>query len=149
MRDECNLRAMREHYNSMIDLCGRAGHLKEAYQVLQTMPLEPDIVSWISLLNHCQTYGKLEFAKSFLYHVMSTGLDKCLAFTLISNFNQDSMLHSSVYAVQHRKAMEVSDEAHNFIEGDQSYAHNSQHVNSKLKRWNLFLKSYECDVLIF
>ena len=139
VRDEFSLRAMRKHYNSMIDLCGRAGHLKEAYQVLQTMPLEPDIVSWISLLNHCQTYGKLEFSKSFLYHVMGAGLDKSMAFTLISNFNQDSMLHSAVYAVQHRKAMKFSDEAHNFIEGDQSYAHNSL-VNSKLRSWNLFLK---------
>ena len=79
---------------------------------------------------------------------MNTGLDKSLAFALKSNFNRDSMLHNSEYAVQHRKGMEVSDVAHTFIEGDQSYAHKS-HVNSKLKSWNLPLKSYECDVYNF
>ena len=46
-----------EQYSCMIDLFGRSGHLFEAEDILQTSPVLPDKVSWLSLLTSCRTYG--------------------------------------------------------------------------------------------
>jgi pentatricopeptide repeat protein len=43
-----------DHYNCLVDLLSRAGRLSDAYGLLTTMPVHPDIVSWRCLLNACQ-----------------------------------------------------------------------------------------------
>ncbi|KAE9467635.1 hypothetical protein C3L33_00459, partial [Rhododendron williamsianum] len=44
-----------EHYGAMVDLLGRAGHLDEAYAIVQEMPMEPDVVIWRAFLSACRT----------------------------------------------------------------------------------------------
>lgn len=52
-----------KHYGSMVDLLGRAGRLKEAYEIINSMPMFPDVVLWQSLLGACKTYGNVEMAE--------------------------------------------------------------------------------------
>ena len=46
-----------ELYGCMIDLLGRTGCLKEADDLIQTMPSFPDFIIWTSLLTSCRIYG--------------------------------------------------------------------------------------------
>ncbi|KAK9280310.1 hypothetical protein L1049_013998 [Liquidambar formosana] len=52
-----------EHYGCMVDLLGRAGELKEAYNLIQSMPMKPDSVVWGALLGACSFYGHVDLAE--------------------------------------------------------------------------------------
>ncbi|EPS64702.1 hypothetical protein M569_10080 [Genlisea aurea] len=48
-----------EHYACMISMFGRAGLFNEAEQFIRSMPIEPDIFIWGSLLGACQQHGNV------------------------------------------------------------------------------------------
>eukprot|EP00249_Psilotum_nudum_P015893 c25573_g2_i3 orf=225-1328(+) len=52
MREEHDIIPSIEQYNCMVDLLGRAGHLNEAEDLLQTF--QSDIIGWRSLLTACR-----------------------------------------------------------------------------------------------
>ncbi|KAB2033981.1 hypothetical protein ES319_D04G053300v1 [Gossypium barbadense] len=45
------------HYGAMVDILGRAGHLKDAYTFINNMPIEPDPVLWRTLLSACSVHN--------------------------------------------------------------------------------------------
>ncbi|KAJ9539760.1 hypothetical protein OSB04_026266 [Centaurea solstitialis] len=51
------------HYACMIDLLGRAGKLQEAWDVIQNMPIEPNVMAWKSLLASSFIHKNMELAK--------------------------------------------------------------------------------------
>ncbi|GLJ06991.1 hypothetical protein SUGI_0054920 [Cryptomeria japonica] len=52
-----------EHYACMVDLLSRAGHLDEALDFIQKMPMEPDATVWGALLAACRVYCNVELAE--------------------------------------------------------------------------------------
>ena len=52
-----------EHYGCLVDLLGRAGKLKEAYDIVKSMPEEPNEVIWGSLLGACNVHGDAEMSR--------------------------------------------------------------------------------------
>lgn len=52
-----------EHYSCMVDLLGRAGYLDEAWDFIETMPIEPDNTIWGTLLGSCQVHYNLELGE--------------------------------------------------------------------------------------
>ncbi|CAL0332158.1 unnamed protein product [Lupinus luteus] len=46
-----------QHYGCIVDLLGRAGQLREAYDFIMEMPISPDAVIWRSLLGACKIHG--------------------------------------------------------------------------------------------
>ncbi|XP_059307860.1 pentatricopeptide repeat-containing protein At1g20230 [Lycium ferocissimum] len=57
------LEARVEHYACMVSLLGRAGKLKEAYNMISTMPIEPDGCVWGALLSSCRTHRNLSLGE--------------------------------------------------------------------------------------
>ncbi|XP_057958911.1 pentatricopeptide repeat-containing protein At1g08070, chloroplastic-like [Malania oleifera] len=51
-----------EHYACMVDLLGRAGHLEEAFELIQNMVVLPDSIIWGTLLSACRIHRNLELA---------------------------------------------------------------------------------------
>ena len=49
-----------EHYGCMVDLLGRAGKLQEAVQFIESMPLKPGAIIWVTLLSSCIAHGDAE-----------------------------------------------------------------------------------------
>ncbi|CAL0328656.1 unnamed protein product [Lupinus luteus] len=49
-----------EHYGCMVDLLSRAGLLKEAEEMIASMPMAPDVAIWGALLNACRIYKDME-----------------------------------------------------------------------------------------
>ncbi|PON71640.1 DYW domain containing protein [Parasponia andersonii] len=81
-----------EHYGCMIDLLGRAGLMKEAYEYIQNMPLKPNAVIWRTLLGACTIHGDLvlgEFVRSRLQQ-------------LEPGHSGDYVLLSNLYALESR-----------------------------------------------
>ncbi|KDP34228.1 hypothetical protein JCGZ_07799 [Jatropha curcas] len=52
-----------EHYACMVDLLGRAGRLREAKDIIDKMPLKPNIGIWQTLLSACRVHGDLELGR--------------------------------------------------------------------------------------
>jgi len=52
-----------EHYGCMVDLLGRGGLIKEAVDMIKSMPWEPNEVIWGSLLSACRLHKNVEYAE--------------------------------------------------------------------------------------
>ncbi|XP_024545182.1 pentatricopeptide repeat-containing protein At4g02750-like [Selaginella moellendorffii] len=46
-----------EHFMCVIDLLGRTGRLDEAQEVIDSMPIEPGSIAYMTLLGACKTHG--------------------------------------------------------------------------------------------
>ncbi|KAF8660010.1 hypothetical protein HU200_058095 [Digitaria exilis] len=56
MLQERRVRPKAEHYACMVDLLGRAGELGEARDLIRTMPMEPTVGIWQTLLSACRVH---------------------------------------------------------------------------------------------
>ncbi|XP_052192160.1 pentatricopeptide repeat-containing protein At2g22070 [Diospyros lotus] len=63
MKDKHGIEPTLSHYACMIDLFGRAGLLQEAHDFVVSMPIEPDVIAWGSLLASCRVHKNVELAK--------------------------------------------------------------------------------------
>lgn len=70
MIKECGLRPRIQHYGCMIDLFGKAGLLGDAYEVISTMPLEPNVVIWSSFLSSCKLHRQFMMTEKVIDQVM-------------------------------------------------------------------------------
>ncbi|KAL5209120.1 hypothetical protein ABZP36_004743 [Zizania latifolia] len=48
------------HYGCMVDLLGRAGYVREAEELIKSMPMSPDVPAWGALLGSCWKHGDNE-----------------------------------------------------------------------------------------
>lgn len=51
-----------EHFASLVDILGRQGQLKEAMDLINTMPFKPDKAVWGALLGGCRVHNNVELA---------------------------------------------------------------------------------------
>ncbi|KAM3201105.1 hypothetical protein P3L10_033468 [Capsicum annuum] len=71
MIEECGLRPTIQHYGCMVDLFGKAGLLGEAYEVINTMPRQPNVDLCGSFLSSCKLHKQFEMAKRVIEKVMN------------------------------------------------------------------------------
>ncbi|CAO2821801.1 unnamed protein product [Amaranthus hypochondriacus] len=63
MTERHGIRPSVEHYACLVDVLGRANHLKEAAKVIEGMKVEPGPKVWGSLLGSCRIHCNVEFAE--------------------------------------------------------------------------------------
>ncbi|XP_021898574.1 pentatricopeptide repeat-containing protein At3g21470 [Carica papaya] len=77
-----------KHYGCLVDILGRAGKLKEAYDVIKKMPMKPNDAVWVALLGACRIHVDMDMAEKILEEVNRSDL-KCSGndsqFVLVSN----------------------------------------------------------------
>lgn len=122
-----------KHYGSVVDLLGRAGRLKEAYDIITSMPMMPDVVLWQSLLLSCQIYANIELAETAMRKLVEMGSNNCGDFVLLSNVYaaherwndvrrvRDAMKKRDVRKVPGFSYIEVEGVIHKFFTGDKSH----------------------------
>ncbi|KAI4301920.1 hypothetical protein L6164_035156 [Bauhinia variegata] len=57
MKRKFGMTPQMKHYGCIVDLLGRAGQLKDAYDFIMEMPIRPDAVLWRTLLGACKIHG--------------------------------------------------------------------------------------------
>lgn len=90
MKNEFNIEPGVEHYGCMVDLLGRAGHLKDAYNLLTQMKVEPDFVSWGSLLGACRIHQNVELGEIAAAKLFELDPSNCGYYVLLSNIYADA-----------------------------------------------------------
>lgn len=143
-----------EHYSCMIDLLGRAGHLIEAGDLLQSMPALPDIIMWRSLLTSCRHHGNMELGRQCFNKVV--GLDSVSAsgYVLMSSIYSEAHMWEEADIMQALKeyagawkkpgtaSIEVNTKVQEFIVGDTNHLQVDL-IYAKLKRLSRAMKEHK------
>ncbi|KAK6136001.1 hypothetical protein DH2020_030273 [Rehmannia glutinosa] len=122
-----------EHYGCMVDLMGRAGLVKKAYEYICEMPIEPSAVIWRTLLGACTITGNLTIGEIARDELRKLDPKHCGDYVLLSNLYASERRWSDVHNV--RKAMlkdgvrkvpghslvEIGNLTHEFVMGDMSH----------------------------
>ncbi|KAJ7973283.1 Pentatricopeptide repeat [Quillaja saponaria] len=74
-----------EHYGCFVDLLGRFGCVREAHDLIRSMPMKPSAALWGALLSACRTHGATELAELATKELIS--LEPCNSgnYVLLSN----------------------------------------------------------------
>ncbi|XP_068646642.1 putative pentatricopeptide repeat-containing protein At3g15130 [Aristolochia californica] len=79
------IKAKVEHYSCMVDLLCRAGNLKQAKNLIETMPLEPSVGIWQTLLGACRNYRNLEMGREVGEFLMRLDSENPVNYVMMSN----------------------------------------------------------------
>ncbi|GAA0169660.1 hypothetical protein LIER_24095 [Lithospermum erythrorhizon] len=63
MSVDYHLKVQLEHYGCMVDILGRSACVKEAFDLIKTMPMKPNAALWGALLSACRTHGDMDLAE--------------------------------------------------------------------------------------
>eukprot|EP01018_Ginkgo_biloba_P013191 Gb_32451 [translate_table: standard] len=74
-----------EHYVCMVDLLGRAGHLNEARDFINKMPMKPDATVWTCLLGACRMHNNIELGESVAALLFELDPKSVAPYVLLSN----------------------------------------------------------------
>ncbi|KAK9130054.1 hypothetical protein Sjap_010541 [Stephania japonica] len=142
-----------KHYGSVIDLLGRSGRIDEAYYIIVSMPFDPDVIMWQTLLGACKTYGNVEIAECASRALVEMGSSNCGDFVLLSNLYasherwddvdrvREAMKRIDVKKVPGFSYIEVEGLIHKFVNGDQDHS-NWQEIYRKLDEIGFKIKAY-------
>ncbi|URD99380.1 PPR repeat [Musa troglodytarum] len=130
MEEMYDLKPKIEHYGCMIDLLGRVGRLKEAYNMILRMPMRPNAVLWGTMLSACKVHKNVELGEVAAMKLIE--LDPCdpwprlmlsRIYAEVSDWGSFMKLRKEMNAVGLRKtpgcsSIEVNGEVHEFLAGD-------------------------------
>lgn len=85
MRREYNIQPTKKHYGSMVDILGRAGLVEEAYQLINSMPIQSNSIVWRTLLAACRVHGNLQLAEQVRNHLLELEPDHSSDYVLLAN----------------------------------------------------------------
>lgn len=133
MSEEHGIIPMIQHYGCLVDLFGRAGLLKEAWTVVKSMPMEPDVLIWGALLSGSRTHGDIETCEIALKKLIQLDPGNSGAYVLLSNvyaklgrWNEvrqvrNLMESKGIYKVPGCSLVELDGVLHEFFVGDDSH----------------------------
>lgn len=86
MVDRCCLEPNIHHYGCMVDLYAKAGLLEDAYEVIKTMKVEPNVIIWTSFLAACKKFKNFEIGIEGMEKVLALEIsdENAGLYTLIS-----------------------------------------------------------------
>ena len=132
---------MMEHYTCMVDLLARAGHLTEAYNFVERMPIKPEAKLLTALFSSCCSHMNVELAKTVGQRLIELGPEEAGAYMLLSNFygiigDLEGVVNvrklMSKRGIRKTKActwIEVDRKVHSFESGDGSHILNKEIYN--------------------
>ncbi|CAN8290052.1 unnamed protein product [Cochlearia groenlandica] len=122
-----------KHYGCVVDLLGRAGKLREAHNIISSMPMLPDPVLWQSLLGASEIHKNSEMAEIASKKLIEMGVNNDGDFVLLSNVYaaqgrwkdvgrvRDAMETKQVKKVPGLSYIEAKGTIHKFYNSDKSH----------------------------
>ncbi|KAF3437040.1 hypothetical protein FNV43_RR19793 [Rhamnella rubrinervis] len=133
MVEDYKLEPQLEQYTCMVDLLGRAGHLKQAYDMILMMPCNSDDKIWGSLLASCKSHGDERLAEVVANHIFKLDPTSIGYRVLLANLYEEYGKWNEVIRVRTeikgrglRKSpgcswIEIKNKIHTFTAGDRSH----------------------------
>ncbi|XP_020083795.1 pentatricopeptide repeat-containing protein At1g20230-like [Ananas comosus] len=134
-----------EHYACMVNLLGRAGKLREAYDLIEQMPMEADACIWGALLSSCRVYGNVSLGETAAEKLFELEPGNAGNYVLLSNIYAAKGMWDGVDKI--RGAMrsmglrkdpgcswtEIKDKVHMLLAGDNSHPQMKQ-ITERLEK---------------
>ncbi|OAY67246.1 Pentatricopeptide repeat-containing protein, chloroplastic [Ananas comosus] len=89
MREIYGLPPQRDHYACLLDLLGRAGRLEEAAFAMESMPFEPDVGMYKTILASCKLYGNLVLGECMAKKALETNPTDPSIYVLLASMYDD------------------------------------------------------------
>ncbi|XP_024539757.1 pentatricopeptide repeat-containing protein At2g21090-like [Selaginella moellendorffii] len=89
MREEYGCEPEYRHYVCMVDTLARAGQVKEAEDLIETMPFEPDGLSWRTLLSACNSSSGAGQGSRAAENVFELDPEHGAPYILLSNLHSE------------------------------------------------------------
>lgn len=133
MKKKYRLQPGSEHYSCVVDLLGRAGRLKEARELIDSMTDKPDGAVWGALLGACKIHRDVELAELAFKRVTELEPTNIGYYVLLSNLysetkNMEGILKVRVMMRERKlkkdpgfSCVEYSGRTHLFMAGDRSH----------------------------
>ncbi|KAK7404545.1 hypothetical protein VNO78_05497 [Psophocarpus tetragonolobus] len=102
MQEKYSIEPRLEHYACMVDLLGRAGEINQAYCMIKTMPIEPDLFVWGALLAACRNHEHVELAEVAAMHLMELEPENAANRLLLSSLYADAGKWGKVERIKKR-----------------------------------------------
>lgn len=124
----------------MVDLLARGGRVKEAHDLINSMPYESGIAIWVSLLSGCHNHGNLLIGELAAKKVFELNPDNPGIYALVSNFFAAARRWNEVAGVRTvmkktgtkkvpgYSVVEMDGTLHTFIMEDKSHCQHKQIV---------------------
>ncbi|CAK9193903.1 unnamed protein product [Sphagnum jensenii] len=134
-----------EHYTCMVDLLGRAGRLQEAKNMVMAVPCKPHVAAWMALLGACRIRGNVEMAERVAKRILEMEPNNAAVYVLLSNIYaaagnrllcenvERRRKENGVKKQQGRTWIEVNNEVHTFVVGDQDHPQMTE-IHAELQR---------------
>ncbi|KAI4300492.1 hypothetical protein L6164_033864 [Bauhinia variegata] len=90
MEKKYDLQPGPEHYSCLVDLLGRAGRLKEAMELINSMKVKPDGAVWGAFLGACKIHKNVELAELAFERVIELEPTNIGYYVLLSNIYSDA-----------------------------------------------------------
>ncbi|WVY93975.1 hypothetical protein V8G54_033063 [Vigna mungo] len=151
MKEEYGIMPRIEHYGCVVDLLSRAGLVKQAYEYIQNMPVQPNAVIWRTLLAACTKHGYLDLGEIARSHILKLEPKHSGDYVLLSNLYASerrwtdvqvvrrSMLMDGVKKTPGYSLVELGNRVYEFTMGDRSHPQ-SRDVYALLEKITELLK---------
>ncbi|KAJ4901708.1 hypothetical protein Rs2_15659 [Raphanus sativus] len=152
MGQEYGIKPKIEHYGCLVSLLGRAGRLKQAYEIIKKMETEADSVVWSSLLGSCKLHGDFVLGKEIAEYLIGRNITNSGTYVLLSNIYASESDYEGVAKVRSLmkektivkepgvSAIEVDDRVHEFRAGDRNHLQ-SREIYTLLRKLSERIKS--------
>lgn len=132
-----------DHYTCLIDLCGRAGSLKEAFDLIKNLPIKPSSSVWGALLAGCNVYGSTSLGKLVSKQILAAEAENAGTYILQANIYSSSgnwgeaanvrleMKNKGLKKQPGCSWIEIGNRFHVFVVGDKSHS-DTKHIYSLL-----------------
>ncbi|MCL7038977.1 hypothetical protein MKW94_028851 [Papaver nudicaule] len=133
MESNYGIRPRMEHFACGVDLLGRAGHVREAKKLIESMPFEADATVLKTLLGACRLHGDIELATEIAKQLLVLEPDEHCTYVLLSSMYghlgsweekasiKRLMKERMVKKVPGWSWIEVKNEVHSFNAEDRSH----------------------------
>ncbi|KAL3505934.1 hypothetical protein ACH5RR_031316 [Cinchona calisaya] len=133
MVNEYRITPKHEHYGCMVDLFGRAKLLREALEVVESMPFAPNVIIWGSLMAACRIHGELELGEFAAKQLLQLDPNHDGAHVFLSNIYakerrwenvgelRKSMQYKGITKERGCSKVEVDNQIHEFMTADKNH----------------------------
>ncbi|KAF3790273.1 Pentatricopeptide repeat-containing protein [Nymphaea thermarum] len=133
-----SIKAREDHYACMVDLCGRAGKLKEAVAFIKNLDIMPSACIWGALLAACTVHGDQRVGEYAAKKLLEVEPDNAGTYLLLSNIYAGSGKWKEASTVRLKLKnkglkkqpgcswIEVQNRVHVFISRDKSHSQANQ-----------------------
>ncbi|XP_059648408.1 putative pentatricopeptide repeat-containing protein At1g56570 [Cornus florida] len=135
MINDYNVTPDQEIYGCVVDLLGRAGRVKEAYELIESMPFKPDESVWGAFLGACKAYEVPNLGKLAERRILDLRPNKAGTYVMMSNiyaaegkWEEFARMRKLMRGMGSKKEagrswIEVKNQVYSFVVGDKAGPH--------------------------